>query len=348
MVVPLADRLRGRPLLRMAALVAAAAALCLVPLYLTIGPTHPFSRQTVIVQIPAGWSTRQIAGELRSAGLVRSSRGFQLWAVVTGQASALKAGEYRFGYAMSIPGIVGRIARGQVVLHPVTVPEGYTIRQIGELLAAKGFADPRRFEAAIDAAAGQGAIPDAWLPRRKPVLRELLEGYLFPDTYSLYRGISEAEIVRAMLSRFKTTFGPAFEARAAELGMAVANVLALASIIEKEARAPEERTVISGVFHNRLRIGMKLESCATVRYVMKDPHAPITEREMAIDSPFNTYVYYGLPPGPICSPGLASIQAALYPGQVDYLYFVAKPDGTHAFARTFAEHQQNIRKYLQQ
>jgi len=128
--------------------------------------------------------------------------------------------------------------------------------------------------------------------------------------------------------------------------MTMNEVLTLASIIEKEARLAEERPIISGVFHNRLELNMALQSCPTVRYVMKDPNGPITSREMAIDSVYNTYMYPGLPPGPICSPGVPSINAALYPADVEYLYFVAKLDGSHAFARTLSEHKENVRKYL--
>jgi len=325
--------------------IACGAAVLAVFWFLTFGPPRPFSSEAAVVVIPSGHSTAQIADELGRRGLIRSPLAFRGWALVTGRAGKLKAGEYSFGYSLAATRIMDKLARGQVLLHPVTIPEGYNVAQITTLLASSGFADPAAFQAALSDAAVSGIVPEEWLPARTRLIRQPLEGYLFPDTYGLYRGITEAEIVRVMVSRLKASFPSRLEARAAELGMSVSEVLTLASIIEKEARHVAEREIISGVYHNRLRVGMKLDACPTVRYVMRDPLGPITEREMAIDSPYNTYVYGGLPPGPICSPGLASIEAALYPAKVDYFYFVAKPDGTHAFSRTYAEHLANIRKY---
>ncbi len=231
--------------------------------------------------------------------------------------------------------------------YPVTIPEGYNVAEITQTLIAKGFADRDRLTQALATIATNGTLPAELQPERPAQVKQSLEGFLFPDTYSFHRGITEVEILRAMANRFKAALTPDMKERAAELGMSINEVVTLASIIEKEARKEEERAVISGVFHNRLRLRMALQSCATVRYVMKDPAGPITDREMAMDDVYNTYVYPGLPPGPICSPGLASIHAALYPEQTDYLYFCAKPDGSHAFARTLAEHNANVRKYLQ-
>ncbi len=214
------------------------------------------------------------------------------------------------------------------------------------MLISRGFADAGRLAQAMATVAANGTLPAEWAPERPALVKQPLEGFLFPDTYSLYRGISEVEILRAMAGRLKSSVTGEMKAKAAQLGMSLNEVLTLASIIEKEARREDERAIISGVYHNRLRINMALQACPTVRYVMKDPDGPITDVEMAIDSVYNTYVYPGLPPGPICSPGLASIIAALNPAEVEYLYFVAKPDGSHAFARTLAEHNANVKKYL--
>jgi len=312
----------------------------------TLGPVGFGDAQAIPMYIAPGQNTVQIGEQLASLGLIRSAAIFRLWVRLTGTAGSLRAGEYDFARGMSIPDIVAKMTRGEVKLHAVTIPEGYSVAQIQALLVARGFADPARLADALGAAGTNGLIPTEFAAARPALVKQPLEGFLFPDTYMLYRGITEAEILRAMVGRFKVAFAPAMRERAAELGMTLNEVLTLASIIEKEARLPEERAIISGVFHSRLKLRMALQTDPTVRYAMKDPNAPITSRELAIDSPYNTYRYAGLPPGPICSPGLASIQAALYPDDVPYLYFVAKLDGSHAFARTLAEHNANVRKYL--
>lgn len=312
---------------------------------LTMGPTGAGADGPVIFFVPPGQGASQIASRLASEGLIRNATAFRLWARATRSAGQLKAGEYLLDGTLDTPAILRKLAAGQVILHPLTIPEGYNIAQIRALLVVKGWADADRFDQALAAAAAAGLIKPELLPAKKQLLIQPLEGYLFPDTYLFYRGITEAEIVRAMLARFRGTMTEERQAQAAALGMSVAEVLTLASIIEREAVRAEERSVISGVFHNRLRYGMLLGACPTVRYVMPDPTRPITSREMAIDHPYNTYVYAGLPPGPICSPGLASIDAALNPATTNYLYFVSKKDGSHAFARTYAEHLANIRRY---
>ena len=313
---------------------------------LTLSPVAPGSSATSVVLVAAGQGTSQIASNLAAEGLIRSAAMFRVWTRLTGTTGRLQAGEYSLGPYMSTPQIAARLARGQVVVHPLTVPEGYNLRQIEALLVERGFTTAEGFRAALAGILELGLVPAAHLPERSVEVLRPLEGYLFADTYHLPRGIGADEIVTAMVNRYRSAFAPDFEVQAGELGMTVAEVMTLASIIEKEAVVAEERAIISGVFHNRLRRGMRLESCATLRYVMPDPDGPIRAQEMAIDSVYNTYAYAGLPPGPICSPGLASIEAALYPAETDYLFFVAKLDGTHAFSRTFAEHQRNIRRYL--
>lgn len=311
-----------------------------------LAPVRPGSAESEIVVVPYGHGASQIARLLAERGLIRSASAFRLWTVCTSISGRLRAGEYSISYDMSVPQIADKMVRGLVVLHPLTIPEGYNVTQIAALLQQRGFADSVRFVAALEDAAGAGVLPAAFASSQPALVRYPLEGYLFPDTYHLYRGITEAELVRVMVGRFRASFTEAFAERARELNMTPAQVVTLASVIEREARVPEERAIISGVFHNRLRRGMKLDADPTVRYAMPDPTQPITSRELAIDSPYNTYVYAGLPPGPICSPGRASIEAALYPAQVDYLYFVARPDGTHAFSRTYAEHLRNVALYI--
>lgn len=313
---------------------------------LLLGPVRPGSTDVEIVVVPYGHSTGQIATLLAQKGLVRSPQAFRLWAAAKGIAGDMRAGEYSISYGMSTPEISEKMVRGFVVLHPVTIPEGYNIVQIAALLEQRGFADSQRLYLALEQAGQAGVLPAAFVSSRPALVRYPLEGYLFPDTYNLYRGITEAELVRVMVGRFRAAFTSAFEERARELKLTPAQVMTLASIIEREARVAEERPIISGVFHNRLRVGMTLGADPTIRYIMPDPTRPIRDPERAIDSPYNTYRYAGLPPGPICSPGLASIEAALYPAQVSYYYFVARPDGTHDFSRTYAEHLRKVAIYI--
>ena len=306
----------------------------------------PDSPSNQVFVVSPGQSTTRIADNLFEAGLIRHPLAFRLWARQTGEANRLQAGEYRLSSSMSVPEILDKLVKGQVILYPVTVPEGYTMLQIEELLVRRGLVQGDRFREALAELAAGNLLPPEYLPERQHLLLEPLEGYLFPDTYHFPRGVTEREIVRAMVSRLLAVFTPELVERAAEMGMTVSEVLTLGSIIEKEARVADERPLMSGVFHNRMRIGMPLQADPTVRYVMPDPKAPITPREWAIDSPYNTYVYRGLPPGPISNVGEASIIAALYPAETAYFYFVARPDGSHAFARTYPEHVANVRRYI--
>jgi UPF0755 protein len=174
---------------------------------------------------------------------------------------------------------------------------------------------------------------------------ESLEGYLFPDTYRLVKGLSEEAIIGRMVQRFAEVFGPAERARAMELKMSVAEVVTIASLIEREAKADEERPLISAVFYNRLRLGMPMQSDPTVLYSLSRFSGKLTKADLHASSPYNTYLHRGLPPGPIASPGRASVMAALYPSSSRYLYFVAKNDGTHAFSNTLREHDAMVRRY---
>jgi len=167
---------------------------------------------------------------------------------------------------------------------------------------------------------------------------EDLEGYMFPNTYKFYQGISPRAVIKKMTGLYHRVMDADNKARAAEMGMSIHEIMTLASIIEGEAQLPSERDTISGVFHNRLRIGRRLESCATVQFILGEPKAVLLERDLKIPSPYNTYLHAGLPPGPICSPGAAAIEAALNPAVVPYLYFVARGDGGHIFSRSNREH----------
>jgi len=308
--------------------------------YSMLAPVGSDPRQSMVIEIPRGASTADIAALLQREGLIRNAILFRVYAYLKGLDSRLQSGEYQFSPAMTVKEILSYLARGKVVEHSFTVPEGLTVEQVAALLESRGLGSRKRFLEV----ARSGDLRPEFVPRDVP-LREPLEGYLFPETYLLTRGTGEEEIVRIMLDRFHTVFTPEFRRRARELGLSVHEVVTLASIIEKEAAVDRERPLISAVFHNRRRLGMRLDADPTVKYVMASPPQILSLKDLEVDSPYNTYKYAGLPPGPIANPGEAALRAALYPADVDYLFFVAKNDGTHVFSRTLREHLAAKQRY---
>jgi UPF0755 protein len=285
-------------------------------------PANPEGGE-IILEIRPGDTFRTIAALLEKKGVISSGRLFGLLARYRKVTTRLKAGEYRLSPAMTPAGILDILVQGRVLLHRITVPEGLTFREIAGLAEQAGFSDSRRF---MDLCAEGGFL--ASLGIGQPTL----EGYLFPETYFFTRKASPEEIIRAMVARFNTVFTPGWRQRAADLGMDVHQVVTLASIIEKETGDPSERPLIASVFHNRLNRGMRLESDPTVIYGIKDFQGDITRRHLREPTPYNTYLIRGLPPGPIASPGRASLEAALFPADSDYLFFVSRKDTTHAFS----------------
>lgn len=299
----------------------------------------PSDVRPVDVIIPSGASAFDIGRLLRTRGVVRDERVFNYYARYRGLDQKLKSGEYELTRQMNVAQILDKLTRGQVVTYSFTVPEGFTVIQVADLLAKKGYADRERFLAvARSPELSRGAAPSG-VPVKEP-----LEGHLFPETYQIQRGTTEEEIVKMMMDRLETVFKPEYRLRAQELGLSLHQVLTLASIIEKEATAAD-RDLVSAVFHNRLKRGMKLDSCATLNYVIENPKLILTNKDLETPSPYNTYKNAGLPPGPIANPGEAAIRAALWPAKVDYLYFVVKPDETQAFATTYEEHLANRARY---
>ena len=214
-----------------------------------------------------------------------------------------------------------------------TIPEGYKLEQIVEKLSSLEVVSIEEIEAALAAEKYQYAFISQ-IPERE----KKLEGYLFPDTYEIYKDAAAGAIVKKMLDRFDDIFTEEYRNRAKELGMTIDQVVTLASIIEREAKLDDERATVSAVFHNRLKKNMMLESCATVQYLFKEQKEVLSYNDLKIESPYNTYINTGLPPGPIASPGRKSIEAALYPENVDYLFFFARDDGSHIFTKTYSEH----------
>lgn len=281
------------------------------------------------VTIPQGSSFAAAADSLESAGVLGWPRFFRIYASLTGRDRDIKAGTYLLEPGLSWNELIQALSAGRGIEQNITVPEGLPLRDIIPLLA-------RSIGAPVESL--WTAARDSVTRRRLGVPTPDLEGYLFPDTYRFMYGTSAREAVREMIRRFEDVWEPAWDARVREMGMSRHAVITLASIVEKEARLAEERPVIAAVYHNRLRQGMPLQADPTVQYAIGEHRTRVLYRDLKIDSPYNTYRNRGLPPGPIASPGRASIEAALFPANVPYRYFVAHPDGHHEFRVTFEEH----------
>lgn len=307
-----------------------------------VGPVclSPSHSQVVTVNINKGSTLREIGETLVDSKVIRNSRFFVYYGRLTGQDKEMQAGTYRISNTWSMKEIVDCISRGKVASYRLTIPEGYTVNQIEDLLVQKGIADRARFQKAFKANYPFSFLAD--IPETGP---ERLEGFLFPATYELRPGMSEEEIIKLMLQRFQTAFTPELQQRAKEMGLSVREVVTLASLVEREAKLEQERPQIAAVFLNRLQQGIRLESCATVQYILGKQKETLTNKDLQNPSPYNTYLHMGLPPSPIANPGLSSIKAVLYPADVDYLFFVARGDGSHHFSNTFREHQEAARHY---
>jgi UPF0755 protein len=289
-----------------------------------------------VVYIKPKTGVQDIALILREAGVIRSTWAFLTLAYVQGSLKRLQSSEYEFNTGMTLLEILQKLEAGRVVTHQVTIPEGFNAEDIAKLLATERLADPERFLLLVQ---------DQSLAAGLSVPAARLEGYLFPDTYRLTRGMTEEEILRVMVGRFQQAVPRDFEVQAAHVKLDTHEVVTLASLIEKEAQLDAERPLISAVFHNRLRRRMPLQSDPTTVYMVPRTQRRITASDLQRKTPYNTYLLPGLPPGPIANPGLASIRAALHPASVNYLYFVAKNDGSHQFSANLEQHSQAVRLY---
>lgn len=288
--------------------------------------TEPAARVT----IPDGASMRVAADSLERSGVIGSPRMFRLYAQLRGGDRGIRAGIYMLRPDASWESVLDALRSGRGVVNVVTVPEGYTLRQTEALLGAK---------LGVAAESVRAVARDSALRQRLQVPRPDLEGYLFPDTYFFSPGTTARAAVQAMVRRFEQRWKPEWTARLDTLRLTRHSVLTLASIVEREAKLPQERPVIAAVYWNRLRRGMRLEADPTVQYALPEYQSRLLYRHLDINSPYNTYRHAGLPPGPIGAPGVASIEATLYPANVPYLYFVAYPDGHHEFRTRLQEHQ---------
>ena len=298
-----------------------------------------------IITIEPGSGTQTIIGRLAESGVVTNPLALRIYLRLTGRGANLKAGDYKFHSPISPLQAVEKIRRGEVDLERVTIPEGYNRFDIADTLATKtGLATIDEFLRLMD---DQSSILDL-----APSARNL-EGYLFPDTYNYNSKTTAADLIKLMVNRFNEVFAPEWPARAKELGLTVHQVVTLASIIEEEAKIPEERPHMASVFFNRLKRGMPLASDPTFIYaaILAGDYDgnPNQLRHRDRYSPYNTYLVSGLPPGPIASPGKASLEAVLYPDTTDDLYFVVNgTNGAHKFSRTAAEHEAAVEEYRRQ
>lgn len=289
------------------------------------------------ITISAGETTSQIADQLQAANVIRYPFFFRLVSRFGGHDGQYKEGTYllngSMGYDRIIKIIKGEVKNGATV--KVTFPEGFEFRQIVDRLESEGLIDRDEF---IEAASTH--VFDYPFLKDLPERENRLEGYLFPDTYLFHKEITPDEIITAMLNRFDEIYTAEYEQRAQELRLTTDEVVTLASIIEREAVGDGDRKDVSSVFHNRLDSSEYpyLQSCATVQYILQERKPVLSEQDTRIDSPYNTYINRGLPVGPIASPGKASIEAALYPNDTDYLFFVLGKDGKHIFSQTYEQH----------
>ncbi len=302
-------------------------------------PYGAIPAEGVFVEIPRGATTRRIAQRLADQGVVRSAVAFEMLARFRGRQD-LKAGEYFFDRPGTADEVLGKLSRGDVYRVELAIPEGFTVFQVAERVEAAGLAPRAEFlKAARDASLIRDLAPQA----------QTLEGFLFPAKYEFSRRTTAGEITQAMVAAFRREWH-ALTVEPPPPSFTVLQLVTMASLVERETPAPGERPIIAGVYYNRLRKKIALQCDPTVLYAMDlagRNDGVINQSDLRLDSPYNTYLHRGLPPGPIGNPGTAALRAALRPQAVDYLYFVANLQGGHFFSRTLAEHSKNVQRYRQ-
>lgn len=303
--------------------------------FLTIPPDSKAAERILLIQ--PGTPLRRIAETLQEASVISDKNLFMILARFYRKGKSVKAGEYQFTTSMLPLEVLTKLQDGKIYFHTATIPEGYTLRQIAELLAGQGLVDKAKFLAIAFSAEAAAEFK---------IEAQSLEGYLFPNTYYIHRGMEEKTIIQEMVNEFWQVMTPELQEEIRQKGFTIHEIVTLASIVEKEARVPAERELIAAVYHNRLKIKMKLDSDPTVIYGLEEEfNGNLTRTDLQTETPYNTYKRRGLPPGPIANPGKSSILAAIRPAEVKYLYFVARNDGTHQFSRTYQEHLRAVHEY---
>ncbi len=302
-------------------------------------PYKGYAASEQLVDIPPGSGTNEIGRRLVEGGFVRDLFIFRAAMWWAGGCLSLKAGEYRFAEPMSASQVIDKLARGEVHARRITFPEGLTIIDMSKIYEQRGFGPASEFVAAagnVELIAGvDPQAPD-------------LEGYLYPETYAIPRGTPAAKLIALMVERFRAAYTDDLHAQAEAQGLTAREVVTIASLVEKETAQESERPLVAAVYRNRMKLGMGMQADPTVIYALQKAgkyDGNIRRADLQFDSPYNTYKYAGLPPGPIASPRKASLAAALAPADVPYIYFVSRNDGTHVFASTLAEHNKNVREF---
>ncbi|MDX9872144.1 MAG: endolytic transglycosylase MltG [Clostridia bacterium] len=301
-------------------------------------PAQPDNNNEALIDIAPGSTAGKIAALLEDKGLIQDDRAFLIYARITGKIDKFKAGQYYLKASLNVPEIIDILEKGRVATLSFTIPEGFLLQEIVGVLVEKGLATEEEFWAAAESHPYNYSFLEGLSGKMR------LEGYLFPDTYIIPRGMSVEKILDVMLRRFEQVYNKMPENKT---GLSTHEIVTLASIIEWESLVDKDRPLIAGVFLKRLSIGMKLDSCATIQYILGERKQRLLYADLEIKSPYNTYVHSGLPPGPIGAPGEASLHAVFEAEDTAYLYFLAKGDGTgeHVFSKTLTEHNRNKAKY---
>jgi UPF0755 protein len=328
-----------RALIRLLLVAVVVAAIAAVGVRSLNQPYQGYAEPEIFVDVPHGLGVSAIGHRLVESGVIKSDWAFRLAVWRRGAARTLKAGEYRFTGELRATEVVDRLVEGSVFLRPVTFPEGLTIAEMAAVFESAGLGTKAMFTAAA---------------QRGSLVHEIdgtaddLEGYLFPETYNLPRDAGAEMLVEKMSARFLAVFDAKLRDAARARGLTARQVVTIASLIEKETSRADERPLVSAVYQNRMRIGMGMQCDPTVIFALQRAgrwNGNLTRENLQFDSPYNTYRYSGLPPGPIAAPGRASLEAAVAPAAVPYLYFVSRNDGSHVFATTLDEHNRNVQQH---
>lgn len=308
-----------------------------------IGPYDRKNKKDIIIDIPSGSSVSNISNILYENKLIKNKALFKLVVKLSNDSHSIKAGKYLVNQTYSNKDILNLLISGKIYNDgiKVTIPEGLTSKEIIDILVNKNIGDKANYEKLVKE-------PSKFYDKY-PFLKEsditLLEGFLYPDTYYFSKDDSEFKVLSTMISRFTSEYTDELIKRQKELNMTLEEVVNMASIIEKEAVLDKDRPLIASVFYNRLKIGMPLQSDATIQYIFDERKQIVTYNDLKIDSPYNTYINKGLPPTPISNPGIKSIKAALYPEKTDYLYFVATIDGGNNYSTNYQDHLKYVKEY---
>jgi len=295
------------------------------------------NQEKVTVIIPKGKGSFQIAQDLSQKKLIKSKVLFLLLSKILCLEKNLKAGSYEFSSSNMLK-ILDKLKKGEVKTYRVTIPEGLTKWDIADILDKRGIIEKDKFLTVVN-------NPSSIFKKESFLPESNLEGYLYPDTYYFTKGEDTEEVVKKFVFRFKEMIFLPYQELKEKNTFPLRDVVIMASIIEKEAQLSSEKPIIAAVFYNRLKKGMRLRADPTIKYALGSFRIRLTRSELLTPSFYNTYLYNGLPPGPICNPGKDSIYAALYPANADYFYFVAKGDGSHKFSKTYKEHLEAVYKY---